>query len=343
MEIPDLKHKLCNFYKETFPEYQNTEITQLTDITSGWENQLISFDLSYKIQGKQIKKELIARIYPATDAKTKSAKEFTLVKKLHDLNYPVPRTYLLENSGNIIGNPFVILERINGPTMGEVIENTQEKKRNKLTNQFIDLYLQLHDLNWREFDLITLPLESPSFHSYIATLLNEYITSVIKRGLTDFHEVFDYLKNQMERLDISSLSLVHLDYHPNNILMKKNTYPVVIDWGTANILDFRFDLAWTVLLANAHYSQTLGQLVFESYQQKLGRTIEDFEFFYMFAATRRLIDYVISMTQGAETSGMRPETSMMLKQYNQAYHFVYDILRNHLDVRIGIIEEFLSR
>ncbi|MFW9905931.1 MAG: phosphotransferase family protein [Candidatus Thorarchaeota archaeon] len=341
MDVSEFKRKLCYFYEVTSPEYQNVEITQIIDITSGWETDLLSFDLYYEIQGEQVTKELVARIYPATDSEVKSTKEFNVMKKLYDLNYPVPRMEKLESSGKILGNPFVIMERIHGPTMGKILINSSEKKRIKLMNSFIDLYIQLHSLNWKEFELT--PSLSQSLHSYITNLLNDYYSSSKKRGMRDFNDVFDLLRNQMEGISIPALSLIHLDYHPHNILMKENTKPVVIDWGTSRVLDFRFDLAWTVLLANAHYSPSMGQEIFELYQQKLGKTIKNFNFFYMFAATRRLIDYAISMTQGAELSGMRPETTTTLKEYNQVYRFVYDELQKHLNVRIGIIEELLSK
>ncbi|MFX1508237.1 MAG: phosphotransferase family protein [Promethearchaeota archaeon] len=341
MQISDYSHKICRFYEMSFSEFQNIKITQLIDITSGWETNLLSFDLTYEIQGEQIKKELVARIYPATDSKTKSTKEFNVMKKLYDLNYPVPRMEIFESSGQIIGHPFVIMERINGPTMGEIIKNSSKRTKIKLMDRFIDLFAQLHSLNWNEFNLITPPPQS--FHSYITTILDDYYSSYEKRGMKDFSEVFDWLRNQMEGIFIPSLSLIHLDYHPNNILMKDNTIPVVIDWGTSRVLDFRFDLAWTVLLANAHFSPNMGQEIFELYQQKLGETIKDFDFFYVFAATRRLIDYAISMTQGAESSGMRPETTTTLKQYTKVFYFVYNVLRSYLDVKIPIIEDLLAK
>ncbi|MFX0122592.1 MAG: phosphotransferase family protein [Candidatus Hodarchaeota archaeon] len=342
MRVSNLKQKLSNYYETEFPEYQKIKITHLVDITSGWENDLISFDLSYQDQGEQINKELVARIYPALNSKTKSMKEFSVMKKLYELNFPVPKMEILESSGEIIGNPFVIMERIDGPTMGEVLRNSNERTQFKLMNQFIDLYLQLHGINWREFDLIT-PPEPQFLHAYITTRLDEYCNSLVQRGMSDFEEVFKWLGYQMEGISISTLSLIHLDYHPDNILMKKDIYPVVIDWGTSTVLDFRFDLAWTVLLTNAHLSPSLGQQVFDLYQHNLGRPIKDFEFFYVFAATRRLTDYVISLTQGSELSGMRPETALMLKsQYNHVYKFVYDVIRKYLGMRVEIVEKLLS-
>lgn len=343
MQISDLKRRLSNFYEITFPENQNIEITHVIDITSGWENDLLSFDLSYHDQGEQVEKELVARIYPATDSKVKSEKEFSVMKKLCDLNYPVPKMEILESSGKIIGKPFVIMERIDGPTMGEVITDSSEKNQIQLMNQFIDLYLQLHKLNWREFNLILPPPEPQSIHPYITARLKEYYDSLLQCGMSDFREVFKWLSHQIDEISISTLSLIHLDYHPDNILMKKGAYPVVIDWGTSTVLDFRFDLAWTVLLANSHISPTMGQQVFDLYQHNLGRPIKDFEFFYVFAATRRLTDYAISLTQGSELSGMRPETASMLKQYNQVYQIVYDVIQDQLGVRIEIIEDLLSR
>ena len=342
MQISNVKSRLCNFYERTFPEFQNVEINNIVDITSGWENDLLSFNLRYHDQGERIKKELVVRIYPATDSKEKSEKEFSVMKNLWDLSYPVPKMEILESSGEIIGKPFVIMERINGPTLGEVLRKSSLRTQTKLMECFIDLYLQLHKLNWKEFQLIFPLPGSQSFHTHVKAQLNEYYTSLLKHGMSDFREVFEWLRNRIDKISISSLSLIHLDYHPDNILMKKGKNPVVIDWGTSTVLDFRFDLAWTILLTNAHSSPSLGQQVFDLYQAKLGRAIEDFEFFYMFAATRRLTDYAISMTQGAESSGMRPETTTTLKQYNQVYKFVYNILRDHLDVKIGIIEELLS-
>jgi len=49
---------------------------------------------------------------------------------------------------------------------------------------------------------------------------------------------------------------------------------LIIDWTAFDITDYRFDLAWTLLLTHAHGQPGLRDLLLQSYQHHTGKPVE---------------------------------------------------------------------
>jgi len=90
------------------------QISSLTQITGGWENEVYSFTLEDEEAAGRKCEDLILRIYPGNDAPQKSAREFNAMKQLYEVGFPVPEVLLLELDNSPFGKPFVIMEKIDG-------------------------------------------------------------------------------------------------------------------------------------------------------------------------------------------------------------------------------------
>ncbi|HYK74361.1 MAG TPA: aminoglycoside phosphotransferase family protein, partial [Pseudoneobacillus sp.] len=106
-----------------------------------------------------------------------------------------------------------------------------------------------------------------------------------------------------------NLSILHLDFHPLNVLTDGETITSVIDWANASVGDIRFDIARTISILQLegnrigspfeNYPDILSEFEkgwIKGYEQIAGNQI-DLEIFYKWAGYRMLRDLTGKRTE----------------------------------------------
>lgn len=349
----EVQRGLLSFYKREFPSERNIQISDFARISDGWENEVYSFIIEYgyeQAEGRNRKpkkrEDLILRIYPGDDALQKSAREFNVMKRLYESGFPVPKVLRLGLNNTPFGKPFVIMEKIYGRSMWTVIDEAPDEKKRKLLTLFCKMFVDLHNLDWRLFvtDLAPDPsiseIETP--YAIVDRFFSEAQKNVNYFQKYEFELGIDWLRERSSKVQWERLSVVHWDYHPNNVLLTDAGSAFVIDWGGVKILDFRFDLAWTLLLTSTYGSPRARDLILGEYERIAGYRIEHIEYFEVFACLRRLFDISVSLSDGATKLGMRPGAEEMMKKNASHIKRVYKLLGERSDIKIPEIERWLS-
>ena len=86
-------------YARAFPDKQGAQVSDLVNISAGWESEIYAFDVEHGPPNQRRREGLILRIYPGGDAQAKSVREFRGMSQLHEAGYPVPRVLLLITPG----------------------------------------------------------------------------------------------------------------------------------------------------------------------------------------------------------------------------------------------------
>ena len=132
-EASIIQVQLQNYLSHPSIAYLNSEIVDLVEITAGWENDMYAFDQLVDDRfGERIRRELVLRIYPGDGGDIKSRNEFENMQRLHQSGYPVPEVFHLETDPNVLGKPFMIMERINGRSMWHMLNDPNAKKKEEL-------------------------------------------------------------------------------------------------------------------------------------------------------------------------------------------------------------------
>ncbi len=320
------------YLQKQYPLRKNLRVLNLVDITSGWETEIRSFDLEWEESNGIIVDSLVIRIFPGKGVDDKARKEYTFMKKLRNVNYPVPTVHLLETDSSIIGHPFIIMERINGGTIDDRI-----RQENESLSYWLDvmcrLFVDLHNTKWESFvsDEIKGQLDDPFF--IINATLSDYKDTMKRTNSQFFLPIVQWLEERMEQVPCEKPSVVHRDFHGMNVLLDENDNPIVIDWGAVGINDSRVDVAWSLLLYYAYSSIERRDDLLERYETALGRKLKHIEYFEVIACLRRLHDVYVSLNQGAGEYGLRPEAVEMMK--STIYHVTN--VRNRLYDLTGIV------
>jgi aminoglycoside phosphotransferase (APT) family kinase protein len=255
--------------------------------------------------------------------------------KLLAAGYPVPQVLLLETEHSPVNRPFVIMEYVPGEVMWNLLDTASAGKQRQLIDQFCQLFVQLHDLDWRLFDA-NLPDGDPFF--FVDRWLDD-----ARRALHEFPEVdafpfLDWVAARRALLACTRPSPVHRDFHPGNILIKEDNSATVIDWTGFDITDPRFDLAWTLVLAHAYGPPGWRGQILQGYERHAGKPVEQIQTFEAIGCARRLLDLAVSLTQGAQRMGMNPQATEAMRADMEPHRQVYRLFVERTGLRIGAFD-----
>lgn len=265
------------------------------------------------------------------------------MKQLYAAGYPVPRVLLLELDQVFFGRPFVIMEKIAGRSMGAVSDESPVEKKLEPLGQFCCIMVDLHTLDWRPFPPESTGGETVDVAQVFRQELAQWQAMAQELEIHAFDPSLDWLQEHIADVEFGRPSLIHMDFHPYNVLLRPDGAAFVIDWTSAQVSDYRFDLAWTLLLMSSYGDGNPGvrELVLDEYERIAGHHVEKIEFFDVVACVRRLASILISLSAGAETLGMREGAEAMMADVDHITN-VYALLRERSGMRIAEIEELLS-
>lgn len=333
---------LQTYLQREYPQRQNLRVANLIDITSGWETEIRSFDLEWEENSEVIVNPLVIRIFPGKGVEGKARKEFTFMKELHNINYPVPIVYFLEIDSSIIGHPFIIMERISGGTIEDRI-----RKDNESLYYWLDvmcrLLVNLHNTQWESFVPEQMREEYNDPYFIIKRILSDYRNLLERTDSLILLPIVEWLEERIELVPCERPSIVHGDFHGMNVLLDENDNPVVIDWGAVRINDSRLDVAWSLLLYFAYGTIENRNDLLARYEKALGRNLEHIEYFEVIACLRRLHDVFVSINQGADAYGLRPEAVEMMKSTIQHVINVRSRLHDLTGLRIPAIDAMIDK
>lgn len=337
--IETINNQLEKYLARKFPDRFDLKVKYFQEITSGWESEMYSCELSYESLHEQHQEKLVLRIYPGDDAYEKSANEYFNMLKLHEAGYPVPHVKLLELDASPFERPFVLMEYIDGKDLWAVLDKASVKKGRELLSQFCELFVRLHNLDWRPFsnsqDNIHQGGGDVSIDSWLSTA-GEMIQRYHRHELSPY---LSWMREHRHTVKRQRTAVVHYDFHPSNILLRIDGSMVVVDWTGLQVTDARFDLAWTVLLARMYAGERVSDQILSEYEHHNGDKIQGLEIFIVAAILRRLFSVIVSIEQGAERMGMRPGAEQLMQEQSEALDTAYELLVTLTGIRSDILEQ----
>jgi aminoglycoside phosphotransferase (APT) family kinase protein len=215
----------------------------------------------------------------------------------------------------------------------------------RLLTLFCGLFLRLHGMDWKKLTPEPVKEEGDS-----SVYLREELLRAAKFGEetginkeAGFRSVLRWLDERVEAVPPAPLAFTHNDFHPENVLLREDGSPSVIDWGSGQVSDYRLDLAWTLLLMGTHGSPAVRVGVLSEYERLRGEPVAGLEFFDVWASARRLYDIYLSLTGRGERSGLRPGAESLVRNQMPVVERVYELFRLRSGLALPEIERLLNR
>ena len=116
---PELTHKqFVPWVRSQLPNAQDLRVSEFGGSgTTGFSNDTLLFELSWREDGRAHEENLVLRIEPAglrVFPEYDLGLQYGIMQSLAGTDVPVPRMLWRENDPAILGNPFYVMERIEG-------------------------------------------------------------------------------------------------------------------------------------------------------------------------------------------------------------------------------------
>lgn len=302
-------------------------------LASGWETTLFEFALAARsprmpdaIPGAP----LVLRFYANATMAAAGAREFETIRALTEAGYPVPRPHLFEADSEPLGAPFLVMDRLAGvPLFGINPFPVAFKNFSLGFLGFVRAHARLHRL--AEPDRILARALDVAGGPSLASRANPLdfalatIADRVARG--PLPGLADALANLVERAPRfrgdAPPSFLHMDYHPQNVIVSGMRVTGVIDWSHAAVGDRHFDAATTAaILATSSMEHprwmrdnvagnslrlTFNALYVALYHAIAPIRFERLRYFQGVAAVERLSMLAMMRARGPESVGFRPE------------------------------------
>ena len=211
----------------------------LKTITGGFETFTFGFRLSNA--SDELSGPLILRLFRQRGHSHQGKREAAFQNALAGLGYPVPRVEIVAEAPGLGGQPFNIMERVPGHTLGEEMIAPGA--------DFPAEIARLAHIQARLHTIPTQPVQDALSESGIPSeqynIWNQF--KVLQRyveqpGLTHLAPLVEWL-NAHRPADREHLVICHGDFQPFNVMMNDGKVSGVIDWPGGSFADPEYDVA----------------------------------------------------------------------------------------------------
>jgi aminoglycoside phosphotransferase (APT) family kinase protein len=208
-------------------------------VPDGWEAYIYRFRLRPDggLPGR-FNRPLVLRLYAGPQGLPRARREFAAQGHAYRNGYPVPEPLLLEEDSGHLGGPFLVMEQVPGETL-------LERLRGNWT-RVLEVAARLARAHDR---LHALPLDglAKGDGPFLARQLDALHRMVRTHDLDGLTAGLRWLEDHRPP-DPDSPCLLHLDFHPVNLIAPDDGECAVLDWSEADVGDRHADLAMTTLL-----------------------------------------------------------------------------------------------
>lgn len=313
-------------------DYLATRAAGLRVLASGWETTVFEFSIgecSPRFPSIPAGRPMALRFYQGAFADAKGQREHYTMTQLAEVGYSVPHPYLFEPAHDALGAPFLVMERVEGGPLFAARSFRQAFKTFSLGFvAFVRAQIRLHRLDLGSGGLAKIPRALADTDGSTSTPLLDRALAVIaerveKGPLPGLHHALAKLRMRAAHFRDAASSIVHMDYHPQNVMVSGMRVTGVIDWVNADIGDRHLDAAMTATILSSSALEhprwmrdniagntlraAFTSLYIPLYHAMAPLDFERFRYCQAVASLLRLSMLGMMRARGAETVGFRSE------------------------------------
>jgi aminoglycoside phosphotransferase (APT) family kinase protein len=258
---------------------------------------------------------IMVKTYRGMRRAEKAMHEAKALLALRKAGFPAPSLYYSTGSDEPLGEPFLVQERLPGTPLGALVL-AKPDQIDLWIERVAVLMIRLHALSWEEhFYDFRVDVSAIEFAERQVRWWAQQAESVKAARL---REGFAWLRNNAYRTRYASrMSVVHGDFHPNNVMAHNNRIVGVLDWGELIVADPAIDVGWSRMVLTTEVSAELGDTFAEAYTRISPGVIESLHFWEVFAACKRLTSMIVRRERGSTGPLLvRPDVE------EATYHFI---------------------
>jgi aminoglycoside phosphotransferase (APT) family kinase protein len=354
--------RLARWLESKIPGTQSILVTGLAvPASAGMSNETVLFNAEWTAGDQPNSRAMVARVqpdgpgvFPAYDL----SKEARVLRALGlHTDVPVPEVYFYEESPEVFGAPFLVMERVDGQVPsddppftagGWVLELTPEQRRLMWHNS-IDVMGRIHAADWQGLGLEFLDAddECGAVAAQITEWRDTFAWAAEGEANPAIERALDWLTDNAPA-DEGPKVLNWGDARVGNIIFDEDlSAAAVLDWEMVTVAPREVDLGWWLFLMR-HHTDGIGlplpagiptrEETLAHYQSSTGHTPANLAYYEVLAATKLSIIMVRAAHMMISMGLLPPDSPMALS--NPASQLLAHLL--NLPAPTGLSTSFIG-
>jgi aminoglycoside phosphotransferase (APT) family kinase protein len=259
--IAEVGTALERFLARQLPAGASPTVSGLRRSGTGSSRENWPFDAEWTIDGTRTRHRLLMRRDPPVAVvDTGRATEFHLLRRLAGTPVPVPEVHWLDDTGEHLLRPTMIVSRYDGAAHRAVLRSTDPlglgvQRQLRLAHDLCDVLAALHSVD-AEATGVAAGMHDPGAHPADDELTRweRELTAQELEPQPELRVAAAWLRDHLPPPPERQV-LVHGDFRPANVLVDAGRLAVLLDWELAHLGDPLDDLGWYTapLYAREHF------------------------------------------------------------------------------------------
>ncbi|OLS27099.1 MAG: Stress response kinase A [Candidatus Heimdallarchaeota archaeon LC_3] len=327
----EMKQEIINDLVSNKADKLNFKIDDFQKL-QGADTETFSFNL---INEKE-RTSLILRIY--RDTTERAEREFKTLQKLHSANLSVPKPYTWKKHSQGFSRSYLIMEKIPGMIASDYLfQLKSDEEKFELIASFIQELVNLHSIKWKnQFPEVQKPDIKNNAYSFVEQIISFPKEMIIKYNVIELKPLIEWLEKNKEKTE--NLSLLHGDYHMNNVIATPEGKLVIIDWANLMVGDYRHDLGFAIVATSSAGEDVLEH--FKNLYQKIsGREVKNIYYFMVLSVLHNLLRCYSALTNPKITNENEITKNMFMNVYKNYTQYLVKIVKEITGIKLKTLEE----
>ncbi len=311
---------------------------------SGFSNETLLIDAAWREDGTRVETRLVGRVKPTAYAifpEYDLHRQYRCMEILAPTGIPVPRMRWYEDDASVLGQPFYVMDRVDGVippdhppfTVGGWLFDATPAEQGALARSALAVLTELHTLDWRAlgFEFLARPeYGATPFAQQLGYSKMMLRWAAAGRTMPVVDAALAWLEEKRPT-DEPAPSLTWGDARIGNMIFRDFRPVAVLDWEMATLGPGEVDLAWWLVLGRYH-TEGVGAAplpgfparaeIVAQWEDAVGRKAQDLFYYEVWGAFRfalvliRIADQMTEygvMPEGSGFERNNPATQMLAK------------------------------
>jgi aminoglycoside phosphotransferase (APT) family kinase protein len=245
----------------------------------------------------ETRRDVVLRLRPKPPALLEPydlARQFTILRALRDTAVRVPPALWLEDSGDVLGRPFLVMERVGGDVYEmEAPADTAGTTVVRMCQGLAEHLAAIHAVDLQRTGLDTLDDGANHLHRELDHWAGE-MDRVKRDSLPALERLLQTLRDNQPQ-PYPKITLVHGDAKPGNFAFTDGEVSAVFDWEMTTVGDPLTDIGWLELLwmqpvgITSHPDALDIEALLQHYQKASGITLQNRSWYRAFNAYKMAV------------------------------------------------------
>ncbi len=258
----NISQRLTGWLRTKLPHTDDVRVEGLDRVDFGHSAEMMALTIVSRHLGQDTRQDVVLRLRPKPPALLEPydlARQFTILRALANTAVRVPRALWLEDSGDVLGRPFFVMERVGGDVYEmQAPADVSDETVVRMCQSMVEQLAAIHSVDLQRTGLAALD----DGRDHLDRELNHWAAEMdrVKRGPLPALERLLQALRASKPDPCPRISLVHGDAKPGNFAfgnlekglergsLEKGNVSAVFDWEMTTVGDPLTDIGWLELL-----------------------------------------------------------------------------------------------